>query len=461
MALDRQSTLRSFLGTLPAPLAARLAQAVEADRLNEGHALPHDLILEGLRPVLRQGHSQRMPGPMRLFCRPFEDLLTSTPRNKKQKGVIARASIVPVWNWLHDDLLPAETRSYADNIKPFVFAYRMVDAVARAADFWTLASATMLQALSTEAGRKAARTALIDEVTIADAQEMALLLSVGVKITSLQDKLPHRIEAMTETLAWTFRELYDWLIANVPDAAPFVAVMAMNRCEKPWEALRLPLLISRQTSDTLISSTDMGLVGEILVGEIDAHAEAIRSARHPVADTAALTRHIELFAEVSNGLVKEVGVRRDGKWGQRLLSDRSAIADVMEGLMQRAVKEILAALAMQKGNFGKGARVPDVSRPVDQEKAQRAFGYARLVVGCRGFAAAGSFAAAQKDAFDKLAAELKVYDEDIVRELRAADSEHRPRVEQHFEVAATLTAIIFSEEEADLLRRRGRAALAA
>src|SRR5579885_734641 len=393
MTPEKLNVLLGFLGKLPPSLAARLAKAVEADRLSEHGALPHDLILEGLRPMLRDAHSGRIPGPLRLFSRPFEDLLTNRPRTQKQKGRIARASIVPIWPWI--------------------------------------------------------------------AGELALVISAGPQICALQDKLPLRLQAMTDEFLWMYRALYDELAAAIPDAAPFVAVMAMNRLEKPWEALRLPLMISRQTQDILISRTDMGLVGEILFADIEEHAAAIRAARAPAFDGAELAHHVDRFAELSNGLVKEVGVRRDGKWGQRLLSDRAAIAEVMEGFMERGVKEILAVLAMQKGSFGRSARVPDVSRPVDPEKAARAINYARLIVGCRSSAAAGSFAAAQKDAFDKVSGELKLYIEEIVRELRECDSERRARVEQHFELAASLTAILFSEQEADLLHRRARAALAA
>ena len=44
----------------------------------------------------------------------------------------------------------------------------------------------------------------------------------------------------------------------------------MNRLKRPCEALRLPLMICRQTGDALISKTDMGLVGEILFARMDA-----------------------------------------------------------------------------------------------------------------------------------------------------------------------------------------------
>ena len=46
---------------------------------------------------LRREHDDRTPTPLRLFCRPFQDLLTCEPRKAKQKAAIARGSLVPVW----------------------------------------------------------------------------------------------------------------------------------------------------------------------------------------------------------------------------------------------------------------------------------------------------------------------------------------------------------------------------
>src|SRR5690348_14327463 len=95
LSADKTGLLASFLGGLPGHVAARLAKAVEIDRLMEGR-LPHQDILTGLRPVLRRESQLRTPTPQRLFCLPFQDLLDSTPRKSKQKGVIARASVQPV-----------------------------------------------------------------------------------------------------------------------------------------------------------------------------------------------------------------------------------------------------------------------------------------------------------------------------------------------------------------------------
>ena len=229
----------------------------------------------------------------------------------------------------------------------------------------------MRAALDGDANRKAARLALGGDAIVADTMEMALLLGVGDAIRELHAVLPRRTPVLGESLVWTLRSIYERVAETEPDSAAYLAVAAMNRLEHPWEALRLPLTISRQTQDTLISSTDMGLVGEILLGDMEAHAVQINSVRQPVFDARELVGHVAGFAALSNGLVQEVEMRRDGRWGQRLMKDRSSVAEVMEGFMKRAPKEILAALpTLKTGTYAGGPRAPDLSRKLDAEKSR-------------------------------------------------------------------------------------------
>lgn len=453
--------LQAFLGSLPEHLAARLAKAVEVDRLSDGATLPHDVILEGLRPVLRRGApGARTPTPLRLFCRPFEDLLTSAPRAIKQKGRIARSNVMPVWLWVSGTLIPNSSSAFTSEIRAMLSAYKADEARNRAISFWTDASAAIKDTLSTDSGRRLARTALGGNLAVEDAAEIALLLSVGDQILDLQDKLPKPVASFTEELVWEARAYYDRFIEIAPDVAPYVAVIAMNRLARPWEALRLPLLISRRSQDTLISSTDMGLAGELIFSDIDALCDAIKGARHPFFDAERLIENVAHFAELSSAVVKEIAVRRDGKWGQGLLKDRADVGEVMDGFMERVPKEIAAALPMQKTGSFAGARMPDFAHSVEPEKVERALRYARLVAGCKPFAAAASFAASLKDAQDEATDILRRYSEDTVKELRIAHSPRLEIVQEQFGLVTELTSILFSEQEADLLRRRGRAALA-
>jgi len=450
---DKTGLLKAFLGGLPGPAAARLAMAVEVDRLMDGHTLPHDDIMEGLRPVLRRENYDRTPTPLRLFCRPFQDLLTSMPRRTKQKGSIARGSLVPAWNWLTQTLLPKDSAIYSAECRALVLERKPDNAMARAAQFWTLASQALYQALTTEAGRQAAQKQLGDALAVEDVLDMALLLSAGELIEKLIVLLPKPVAVFNEQLVWQVREIYDRMAAEKPDVAPYVPVIVMNRLARPWEALRLPLLVTRHTDETLISKTDMGLVGEILFARMDAQRNAIQAARHPFFDAEQLMEDAKNFADISSHIAKEIELKREGEWGKRLLAERVQIGKVMESFMERAPREFAAALPTSRG---KGA---DFSRHPGAEKHDMALRYARLVAGSRHFAAAASFAAKQKEAYDELATLLKRYNEDVVKALKAEPQ--NAVVNAQFLLCAELTAILFSDQEAELLRRRGRAATSA
>jgi hypothetical protein len=454
--------LKALLGVLPATIALRLAKAIEIDRLNDGRALPHDLILDSLRPVLRRvSDSSRTDTPLRLFCRPFEDLLTLQPRKHKIKGRIARSSISPVWNWLAQTLVPDDVTSFSVRAKSAILGMKPDSIPEQTEMFWTLAAQAILTALDDDRGRKDAKRVLENDMAVEDAREIALMLSIGKEIVTLQHEIPRPLPTLTDDHVWKLRDIYDRVVQSVPDAAPYIAVVAMHRLERPWEALKLPLQVSRQTQDTLISSTDMGMVGEILFGDIEHYTTDIRAARPQAFHAEELINNLVGFTTLSTGMVKGIEMRRDGKWGQRLLNDRKAVADVMDGFMERAEKEITAALpTIKSGSYAGGPRVPDLTHGLDADRSARALDYAKLIAGCRSFAAPASFGASNKDAIEKVSAAIKAYIEDLLKEMRAAEGDRRTHAEQFFSLCVEIVSCLFSHEEADLLRRRGRAACA-
>src|SRR5215469_17682973 len=177
LTAQKAEQLHAFLASLPESLALRLAKAVEVDRLAEGKLLPHEMILDGLRPVLRRAvHVERTPTPARLFCTPFQHLLFDGARKEKQKGRIARSTIPPVWNWLAQTLLPHETAHYYAQVRDSVLSYRIDDAAEIAAAFHATVGAALKRALSDDAQRKEARLALGGELALSDADEIALML---------------------------------------------------------------------------------------------------------------------------------------------------------------------------------------------------------------------------------------------------------------------------------------------
>ncbi|MEY4708111.1 MAG: hypothetical protein RJB58_1834 [Pseudomonadota bacterium] len=140
----------------------------------------------------------------------------------------------------------------------------------------------MTAALKDTGDRKVLQKVLGDALAVEDADEMALLLAVGEIVEKLALLLPRPVLSFNDQLLWDVRGVYDAMIETQPDVAPYVAVITMNRLARPWEALRLPMMISRKNDETLIAKTDMGLVGEILFDRMDALKTSIQQTRPPL-----------------------------------------------------------------------------------------------------------------------------------------------------------------------------------
>lgn len=459
MPVDKEVLLKGFLGQLPDDVVSRLAKAVEVDRLIGGAALPHDEILKALRPQLRgtASNARRVPTPQRLFCRPFEDLLVSGERKEKQKGRIARSSVDIVWKWLASALMPARHNKLTTSLGEAIVALNEEQIERDLGVLWNEASAALKSALADE-GRKsvAARTLGGPEVA-EDAAEMALMLAQAKTVIEIRARLPKPVVSLTQDDIWFLCDMIDRLAVTAPDFAPYVALVVLGRLERPWEVLRLLTAITRNATDIVISGTDMDVVGELLFSDLDAYAATISSARPINFDPDKVLASLAGFTELSSGMVKELGIRRDGKWGQRLAKDRGAVAQIMENLLQRARKEILAALPPHKGfAFARRHRNLDLSKPTDPERVAKALRYAQLVAYSRPFAVAGAFSARLMKVTEETSLALRTYGEDILTELRATTPEARQRAQEHLAVMLSLCELVLGESETDFLRRRAR-----
>ncbi len=458
---DKQLLLSGFLGQLPEHVASRLAKAVEVDRLIGGK-LPHEVILRALRPQLKAApHPNRTETPMRVFCQPFEDILVDVHRDTKQKGRVARTSIGPVWRWLSEELMPARHAVLDGAMRDALVGELREEIRLKSADLWSETGFALRSALADETARRAAIDTLGGTAVAEDAAEMALLLTGADDILAVQKRLVKPVTGLSDDDIAFLRDEFDRLNVRDPDLAPYIALVAMGRLERPWEALRLAAVLSRKATDTLMANTDLGTVGELLFSDLDFHARKIQTARPVDFDPDVILASLAGFAELSSGMVKELAIRREGKWGQRLAKDRTSVAETIEGLLAKAPKEILSALAQPKSiGFGRGKRF-DISRPPDPERVARAMRYANLAAHSRPFAVAAAFNAKLAEVVEELTIALRSYSEDLLREVRAASPDGRSNAEAHFTVMLELSKLILGEEEADFLRRRARVAVGA
>lgn len=459
LADQKKTQLTNLLGQMPEDVAARLARAIEIDRLIGNTGLPHDEILSALRPQLKNTDvAVRTPSPQRFFCKPFEDLLVTDTSGKKRKGRIARAAIQPVWNWLSTELIPDVHAGLITRIRFAILNGNDEEMQAKCAELWAACAAALKAALWNDKA-KAQLVKKLGEAIVDDAVEMSIVLSASQSMLALQEILPKPLASLTEDHVLQLRGVYDHLVQTDPDAAPYVALVTMRRLAKPYEALRLAAVVSKKTTDTVISATDLGAVGELLFDDMEAHAAKITAVRAPDFDVHVLLEELAAFAELSSGIVRELGIRRDGAWGQRLSKTRTAVAGAIESLLGKAQKEIMAVLPPRKtGGFATGPHPLDLTHAPNGERVVRAMRYACLMAHAKPFAVAASFNAKLNDVLESTATELRSVADEVLQAMRAAERE--TFAEQYFEIVAELCGQVLGAEDAELLRRRGRVAAA-
>ena len=461
----KEHELKQFLASLPGDKAATLALAVERDRLQGKPGMPADLILGGLRPVLRTTSARRVPIPQRLVCEPFADFLINDPRDFKQAGRISRSSIRALWRWLAKDGLRVTLAEFESQIGYAILqreSQLQADMVARLQSE-IVAAVRMALGRSGDglAERRALAVKLGGEDALSDVEEMALLLSGGNELAPLRGLLPRRIDTLTEQHTTFVRDLYDQLAGRRPELCPYVGLLVLARLKRPWEALRLATVMSQRTDEILFSQTDMGIVGDLLLADMEHLALDIASVRPDSLESDALLDKLDRFVQMSGGLVREIGVKRDGKWGQRLIKIRQLASDAMDALIARAPREIIAALPVQKlGAFGgRGPRRPDLSRDPDVSKVERALLWGKLLAGSTPYAGGGAFYSSHKTAFEEVSQYLRQYADSMVTEFRTLDFGKRPRAQSFMAHAEALSDAVLGVEETDVMRRRAAAAL--
>lgn len=442
---EKTVALESYLGGLPKAAAVRLARTVELDALNDG-ALPHDAILSLLRPALRGGgETPRLPSPLRSFCLPFEDLLCSGPRKAKRRGCVSRSSILPVWKWLMRDLVPDAVTDYVGDYKSFTLAGETASADQCAYGFWQLAGEAITDAFAVDPD--AATERLGNESVALDAEEMGLLLTAGPLMAEVKTLLHKPARGLNDRQVEDFRALYDRALVEAPDVAPYLPVAAMGRLDKPWLALRLALAVSRRRGAQR-AATDMGLVGEILFARLEDARTDIVAARNGEFDPDVLIDRLTEFALLSSAIGAELDILRSGRWGKRLLADRTAVAGIMDACFAHSVRAIAAAMPLKRCHAGRHALVPDFDVAFDAAATEGAVRYVRLLAGCRYLATAAGFAGKYAEAYDAAADLIRFYRAAAADGREDAGPERHAHIDNRIAIASALSRILFGKDEA-------------
>lgn len=458
--------LSNLLSRLAPATATKLASGLERERLRGTSGLPYDLILSSLRPILGRDPGPRsgVPDPLRQFCLPFEDLLVDTRDTSLHTRQIARTSIDPIWFWLTTELMPDALPDITGRIVEYTLNGDNASLGGALAVMHASCSAALLAGLETArrdiAQRRKLERLLGGDAMLEDARIMAGVLAVAPFMLDLRNELPSRIEDFDDRLVALVSGLYEDARETAPDHAIYIPLATMKRLAAPWQILRLARKLSGFGNDAALSRSGLSELGVIFLSELEDIAASYEAKRPGKVDLAHMHERVLRFAEISQGFVREIDIRRVSDWGHRILAARARISAAIAEEMSRFDQDLAKALPLhQIGTYGKnGPRKPDVTHAPNAERVAKAQADLSFLTGICPVAESIGVQAHCRTITQQIETSLVAYEDALLEEIRRAKGSERDNALAFLDIIIGFRDTLGPPSVADTLRRRGKVA---
>lgn len=453
--------LMSLFENLPDEQLKKLGARIELDRNENRFGLPHQAVIALMRPYLAAARAPRVHTPQRILCVPFEDMFTNEDVGFKRTGFIHRKSISPFWRWISEDLMPETFPLLASRFIAAQKAGEDKAAAEAASAIWSQSAGALGEALDAVEGDIGAYETLAEQLggntIVEDIKEMQAILSIADHVEALKRNLPHKpIAVLTSKSVSTILDHYKIVGSERPGMEMYLLLIVIGRLMQPFPILRVFRSLSRKGDDAMIRKTDLSIAGEIVIAALEKDArDAVQVARAFDSGEEEIVRKASRFAAAFKGITTDIGIRRDGEWGQRMYASRNAVAETLETrILKRADKVVVSALVKKRGG-----KLEGLTAWPDDETFEAAENRASALSALYRISDQLGIRAGCQSELDDIRKLLNDYSVSLVEELsRIPKHDHQPAF-ANLAVVVRLLELVANSDEADLLRRRGRAAL--
>ncbi|WP_375549546.1 hypothetical protein ABWI01_03960 [Oceanicaulis alexandrii] len=296
----------------------------------------------------------------RLFFFPLQDVIGDSTRIEPSKALIPESLLVPLWNWI-SDLDPEAAQEAMDAASSFTD--KPVDEPLDETRVRVAASIVKaLDELEHEPKESKRLRQQLGVTRFDDVRSIAGMLNSVPALREALDGLPDEIEEMGEEVCAELRDRYEQAIEETPESGVWVLLMIMAKVHKPWRMLRIFERIARREDDFLLTHTDMSSIGDALLSDAEFYLQGFQSAPRTETEMEAAVRAVTQFAAVTVGMTREIGIRKDGAWGQRLFELRNAASQQMERIHEEARRMFELALP-ETGPRRRSREIPHPGEP--------------------------------------------------------------------------------------------------
>lgn len=326
LAPAKIAQLRAFMRALPPALTHRIVDAAGAGDEAMGRLLA---------ACTQDGESYAR----QRFFAPLAPLSLDPAHARPSLAHIPPAMLATVWAWMDESLAPgivsAMRARCADPLEPVDNAGE--DALR--AD----ASRRILTAIEEVKDDQRATKQLRHRLGVSDfraVRDVATILKAAPVLRAALHDLPDRIGEFSDEFLQALRDRYEEACRTEPDAGVWFLYLVMARLSRPWAILRVFEKIARRDDDFLLSRTDVAAIGDALLEDAAFHVSGFAELPGSFEAAQEMAAALTQFATVTVGMSREIGIRKDGGWGQQIIALRQRASAQMEAIHAAALAQL-------------------------------------------------------------------------------------------------------------------------
>ncbi len=458
---DELTLIEQRLTKLPPSKFREIVAVLEESRSDFGGRGPAEALISKMRPRLVRMKLARKLTLQRLFCRPFEELLTDDPEPKGIGTQVSRRSIEPCWRLFVDRADAKKLQRIAANLRVCsADEGRKIERIGR--QLWAYATIVLRQAVGSRNKEPGAVLTELSERAYRDILFIADFLEVADVMQELKRKLGRR------PLRKAGEEHMDAIVT---------ALEAVNGVNREHQHIVIDLLLAwlKRPSDIVaivdriasrakseIDEDSLTLAGEALVEDVEEQLRSVTGLTAKTNERADLVRGLRGCVSDVIGAHGAFQNRGSPTAMRRLDRIRGKVAALVEQhVLREADDRVLTAVPHPPPKVG----APEVSNvmpivaleaPPDPERVQAAEDQAIALRLCVKYADELGLQAEFFDNIENLGRAI----EDRARwaaarlDYNSLNVERREAAAAHFYVAIRVLELVAGSERADNLRRQ-------
>jgi hypothetical protein len=459
LALDK---LRTYLRALKPGARALLLAEVERAQARGDHVPAGDFLLEELRRGLRAGRPEtasemadRMGTPARMFFAPLEPFLVDDAPEQLHRGRIIRAALEPVWVWLARDLMPSESKAYAEQITRLHLTNDSAISERLARAFQDQAVEKVREALSLAQDDTRARQRIAGQIGIPRAldhlREIVAILRARDALAVFASRLPPQIKNLADEQLANMKVLLDSPIGGHPDVFTYALILVMGRLAIPWQLVRLAVFAAESDVAARIVGTPFAVAVAIVLGEIERILSALRDDIKRGRFGPASDRLKDIY-EAARLLRTEMDLAGDSQWARQLTTIRSEISSLVKTEIETVPGRVRRLLRPRKPNEIRPSMVLDATE-VEETEALIEF-----VSVCRNYASELAINEVTLRVHSELQNYLETGTSPLLDALRTGDDIHRAFRLSQVDATVRFSGKVFGPSYASLLAKAAEVA---